>query len=253
MTESLDQLEAPSELKDALARIDQAKNDYVAFAGLLNEFLYDYVKGMEKGHDPETGNFVVRLRNPKESNITGQPAVAVAQIVENLRSALDYVVFELSALNEPELNERVLEFVITTDSQRFEDRAKDKLKYLTVEQKDFVEQLQPFNGNVILEILSDIAGPTKHRRLLSIRDITSLDIYFAEIEKKVEYEDCYMYPMENGKAIFARPKDGHAILLSEKYDAMKTLKAMIEQVDDIVRISSCFFQGRPLQMTIVKE
>ena len=57
--------------------------------------------------------------------------------------------------------------------------------------------------------------------------------------------------MEEGQAVFARPKDNTLILL-EKYDAMSILKAMIEQVGDIVQISYCFFEGRPLKFSIAR-
>ena len=48
-----------------------------------------------------------------------------------------------------------------------------------------------------------------------------------------------MYPMEKGRAIFARPKKLSIILL-EKYDAMSILKAVAEHVGDVVQLSHCF-------------
>ena len=57
MTTVPDVYELPPELEDASARVDQAKQDYVVFAHEMNEFLYQYVKGMLKGFDPDTGHF----------------------------------------------------------------------------------------------------------------------------------------------------------------------------------------------------
>ena len=65
-----------------------------------------------------------------------------------------------------------------------------------------------------------------------------------------EYEGWFMYQMEKGSAFFARPSS-FSITLLEKYDAMKTLKAMAEHVGDIVRLSHCFFDGRPFKIEIV--
>ena len=38
----------------------------------------------------------------------------------------------------------------------------------------------------------------------------------------------------------------------ETYDAMPTLISMIKHTADIVRISYCFFEGRPLKLNILK-
>ena len=158
MTKRQDIHEAPTELADAWARIDQAKENYYSLAREMNAFLYQYVKGMVKGFDRESGNFVIRLRHPKESNVTGTPRVLVAQIVENLRTALDYMIFELSVLNEPNLNERVTQFVIADSESDFERQAKRRLQHLTDEQKSFVEQIQPYHGNGMLALLRELAG-----------------------------------------------------------------------------------------------
>ena len=70
--------------------------------------------------------------------------------------------------------------------------------------------------------------------------------------KKEEYKDCFVYPMEKETAVFAKPKERGVLVLIEKYDATPTLKAMIEHVADIVRVSYCFFEGRPLKLTILQ-
>ena len=277
MNSSPEEHEAPPELADALARMEQAKEDYISLVREMDKFLYRYVKGMVKGLDRDSGNFVLKLRHPKESIVTGRPKVLVAQIVEHLRTALDYMIFELSVLNEPNLDERVPQFVIADSESEFESRAKNWLRYLTDEQKSFVEQIQPYHENGMLSLLGKMgrcpnlrffaqqkqwltvqnrtapkmAGRGKHRRLLSIRDNTGFDIYFAEMTKKDQFKDCFVYPVEEGHAIFARPKGKGVVVLMEKYDAMSLLKDMIEHTADIVRVSFCFFQGRPLNLTIV--
>ena len=161
--------ETPPELEDATARIEQAKHNYVSLAEELNRFLYDYVKGMVKGFDRESGNFVLQLRHPRESNVKGRSRVLVSQIVENLRTALDYMIFQLSILNEPHLNERLPQFVIAETEPDFQRHAKTRLRYLNDEQKSFVEQIQPYRGNKMLTLLGKMTNAGKHRRLLSIR------------------------------------------------------------------------------------
>ena len=241
----------PEQLADAWTRLYRAKENYEALTEEVTKFLYEYVKGMVKGWNPETDGFVLQLRHPRESIMTGRPRALVVDIVEDVRAALDYMVFELSALSTPDLNEKTPQFVIADTKEDFDRQSKIRLRYLTDEQKTaFIEELQPFNGNQLLSLLRDIAGQSKHRHLLSVRDNSGWDIYMAEATKRKEYKDCFMYPMEKGQAIFAKPKSCSIILL-EKYDAMKTLKAMAEHVGDIVQLSHCFFEGRPFEVSIV--
>ena len=241
----------PEQLAGAWTRLYRAKENYDALTEEITKFLYEYVKGMVRGWNPETGVFDIQLRHPKESIMTGRPQALVVDIVEDVRAALDYMVFELSALSTPNLNEKTPQFVIADTKDDFDRQSKRRLRYLTDEQKtEFIEKLQPFNGNQMLSLLRDIAGQGKHRRLLSVRDNSGWDIYMADATKREEYKDCFMYPMEKGCAIFARPKSCSIILL-EKYDAMGVLKAIAEHVGDILLLSHCFFEGRPFKMRIV--
>ena len=232
----------PTELADALARITQAKRDYSSLVQELQVFLYEHVKGMVKGRDPDTGNFTFQLRHPKDSTVTGAPPVLISQIVENLRTSLDYMVFQLSRMNDPALDEHVPQFVIAASKSAFK-RQKRCLRYLTDEQRSLVEQLQPFSGNKLLGLLNRIANTGKHRSLLTVRDATSLEIYFAEAEKRDQYDGSFEYPMEEGMAIFARPSERLTVILLGRYDALRTLEHMIEHVESVLRTSFCFFRS----------
>ena len=243
--------EPPSQLADALARVAQARANYVAFGNEMQVFWHEYVRGMLKGFEGDA--FTMRLRHPRESEVSGPPRVLVGQIVENLRSALDYMVFELSALNEEEFNQRTPQFVIAEDESSFRRQARRRLRYLSDEQKGFIEQIQPYHGNRVLGLLGQMAGAGKHRRLLTVRDNTGFEIYFAEMEKQAEYEGCFAYPVGRGSAVFAKPKGRLTVLLMDKYDATRLLHSMIQQVAEIIGVSFCFFEGRPLKLTIVRS
>ena len=241
----------PEQLADAWTRLYRAKEHYDALTSEVMNFLYEYVKGMIRGRDPETENFVLRLRHPKENIITGRLCALVVDIVEDLRAALDYMVFELSALNRPDLKKSAPQFVIADTKEEFDRQGKRRLCYLTEEQKTkFIEKLQPFNGNFILGILRDISDQSKHRRLLSLRNNTGWEIHMAEAKRKDEYMNWFMYLVENDHAVFAKPKPCEVVLL-DKYDTMKTLKIMTEHVGDIVQLSHCFSEGCPFRVEIM--
>ena len=243
--------EAPEQLADAWTRLYRVQENYNALVVESNNFLYEYVKGMVKGWDPVSESFVLKFRDQQASILTGRPRALVADIVEDLRAALDYMVFELSALNVSGLNEQAPQFVIADTKKDFDRQSKRRLRYLTEEQKtEFIEKLQPFNGNPMLGILRDISGQSKHRHLLTVRDNSGWEIHMAEANRKGEYKDWFMYPMDKGQAFFARPKS-FSIILLEKYDAMKTMKVMAEHVGDVVRRSHCFFEDRPFKINIL--
>ena len=137
----------PEQLSDAWTRLYRAKENYEALVREAMAFLHEYVGGMVKGWDPESGAFVLQLRDPAADVMTGRPRALVVDIVEDLRAALDYMVFELSALNEPDLNSRIPQFVIADTKREFDKFSNTRLRYLTLEQKtEFIEKVQPFRG-----------------------------------------------------------------------------------------------------------
>ena len=166
----------------------------------VTSFLYEYVKGMIKGWNRESESFVLQFRHPRDSVMTGKPRALVVDIVEDLRSSLDYMVFELSVLNTPDLTESTSQFVIADTKKHFDQQSKRRLRYLTYEQRtEFIERLQPFNGNPMLALLRDIAKQSKHRRLLSLRDNSGWDIYMDDKKNRDKYKNCFVYPMEKAK------------------------------------------------------
>ncbi len=237
-------LKVPSELENALAKIDKAQQDYILFPYKINEFLYEYVKGMIEGKDQETGDFVIQLPHPKDSILPSQLTILTGQIVENLRSALDYMIFELSVKNHPDLNERSPQFVIADNESAFERESNRGLKYLTDKQKEFVEQIQPYHGNELLRLLRDVANISKHRQPPEIIDVTGMDIYYDELSNKELYEGAWTYPQEDGGAVFAKPRSSNdsGVVLMNKYDGLKTLGSMIIHIQEIVQASYKYFK-----------
>jgi hypothetical protein len=237
-------LKAPSELENALAKINKTQEDYCHFSKKIAEFLYEYVKGMIKGIDQETGHFVIQARHPKDSILPSHLKILVGEIVGNLRSALDYMIFELSVKNNPNLEERFPQFVIVDDEQKFERASNTGLKYLTDEQKVFVEKIQPYHGYEILKLLRDAANISKHRQPLELRDVTGLDIYYDELSNKELYEGAWTYPQEDGGAIFAKPSSSNGLrtVLMNKYDGLKILGLMIVDIQKIVQASYKYFK-----------
>lgn len=232
----------PKELDDALARIEMSKRDFQSLRNELEEFLYDYIRGMIRNEKPEDGAFTLRFRRFEDSLVKGVKSVFVAQIVENLRTSLDYMVFELSKKNDPNLNERVPQFPILNSNKNFGRQVKKSLRYLSNEQLNFIDDVQPYKQDNILRILGEMTRPTKHRHLIYLRDNTSFHIYLSEITRKDEYEGYFFYPLAEGAAFFAKPMGEPSFVLLDQYDALPLLESMIVGVSRIVYASSRFFQ-----------
>ncbi len=90
-------------LDDARARIESAAGKHGEFLREAERFVYSYVKGMLKGFDGGD-NFKLQFRKRKDSYMSGRPRILAVEIIEGVRSALDYVVFCLSIRNEPMMN-----------------------------------------------------------------------------------------------------------------------------------------------------
>ena len=235
---------APNELDDALARIEMAKHGFRSLKMELEKFLYDYIKGMIEDEKPKDGAFTLRLRHSEDSIVKGVKSVFVAQIAENLRTSLDYMVFELSKMNNPNLNERVPQFPISNSKKSFTRQEKSSLSYLSNEQIKFIDGMQPYKQDNILRILGEMTRPTKHRHLLYLRDNTGFDIYLSEITKKDEYKGYFVYPLADGAAFFAKPDGEPSFLLLDQYEALPMLDALTESVSRIVHGSFRFFRDQ---------
>lgn len=242
----------PKELSDAWDRIDVARENLDSLYQEMDKFLYKFIRGMIKGYDYERKNRTIQLRHPKDCYVIGRPKVLVAQVVENLRSALDYMVVNLSKLNQPDINEKTPQFVIADSTANFESQAKIRLRFLTREQKSFIEKLQPYHGNLYLEILGAVVNVGKHRRLVKIQNNTSFALYYAEKCSENKYPDHFKYELKEAD-IYAKPLEDHMIVLMDKYDCMKTLSGMIDHTDEILRLSSCYFEGHHQGLSIVEE
>ena len=210
------QPKGPEELSDALARITKAKSDYDALRVEVGGFFYEYWGGMFDGREPETGNFIVTLPHADDMVLPATMRVLAGQIIEGVRSALDYMVFAMSKRNCHELNERIPQFVIAESECKFESEARTRLRYLSSEQKQFIERLQPYRMESFLRVISEWGNHGKHRGLLEIVDNTNLTIIFDEINNRHKYEGAWVFAQEEGQAFFVKPQDGVFLLMMQK-------------------------------------
>ena len=219
-------------LEDARTRIESAADKHAEFLREAERFVYLYVKGMLRGFDGGD-DFKMQLPKPKDGYMTGRGRLLAVEIIEDIRSTLDYVVYALSLRNEPSMNPKNPKFVIADDKKSFDGQAKGALKHLTAAERGFVEALQPFSTrNEMLSLIRDAANKVKHRNLLTVEDVSKLEIVFGDLDMKEEYKKWWCYPQDKGTAVFARGE--LRVRMLGGYDAVGLLSAMVDTGSQIV-------------------
>lgn len=106
---------------------------------------------------------VLKLPHPNDLLPTTAQAI-VSDIVHNLRSALDNLVFDLAARNQGHEVDNT-QFVIANTRGDFKKQRRSRLKGLTDDQVRIIEQVQPYNGHDWLRLLADLSNADKHKYL----------------------------------------------------------------------------------------
>jgi hypothetical protein len=101
-------------------------------------------------------------------------SLIIGDVLQNLRSALDYLVWELviAAKNEPT---QYNAFLICSTAKSFREAKGKRLKGVDAEAIALIESLQPYHfgeqrkSNASLLVLDELANINKHRRILLTR------------------------------------------------------------------------------------
>lgn len=246
-------------MEDARDRIEEARAQLTELDNETVAWLQRYLGRMfEKSNpqDPETP--YVHLPSPEESVITGRPKVLVSQIIENMRVALDYAVFALSKKNCPTLNERDPKFVIVDNEVDFARAAKKSLRYLTDDERNFIELLQPYRANPgsssVMALIRDAANVSKHRNLLSIRQQAKVvNIIAADQKDEHKYgEEWLRFPAQNGSTIFFVKVSNFMVLLFGRYNLLETLPRAHMSTSVLIDLFDGHLNGRPLPDSLEK-
>ena len=115
--------------------------------------------------DPQTGEIVLKYIAPE---LPLMWSVQIGEILHNLRSSLDNIVYKLVEL-EGEKAPRIgmVGFPICSDSKEFEDKGRKMIAGLTDKSAALVRSLQPYHRGQadrhVLTMLNDLAKIDRHR------------------------------------------------------------------------------------------
>jgi hypothetical protein len=94
--------------------------------------------------------------------------ILIGEFCYNLRTALDYLVFELAKLDS-RIQQDGTQFPIEYKEKKFRGRRETYLKGVNRRHIAMIERLQPYTGCNWLRALHALSNPDKHRELIRIR------------------------------------------------------------------------------------
>jgi hypothetical protein len=169
-------------------------------------------------------------------------AVLIGEVIQNLRTGLDYLVYELAILDSGTKQTRT-QFPMEDTQEGFRGRRNSFLKGINDAHVAAIESLQPYNGVNWSKWLRVISNPDKHRHLV----ITMHQTTFTSMESDKPADSASLPEAANeGGIIFEarfRHKDGYAVYVQYHFaffiafddglpviDTLEEIKTQVAQV-----------------------
>lgn len=149
-------------LSGAYARAHRAEEHLADLRHLVEAFWKTQVNHILTDFNPtvkQVGITVGKLDPPPVA-----AAIRCGEIIYNLRTALDYLVFELALLDTGSI-QKGTQFPIESSKEEGVRRQLRFCKGLNAEHRAVIEALQPYNGCEWTASLASLSNPDKHRHL----------------------------------------------------------------------------------------
>lgn len=146
---------------------------------MLGDFARECEDYLAASYNPDTGQYGILVEFPDPSE---DLPLAISDCIHNLRSALDYIVFELAIKDSGTVQEGT-QFPLDTESPKttpdghklgWDVRVKSSIQHLSQPHRDIIEKMQPYNGVKWTKALKDISNPDKHRKLTAVKNTDEL-------------------------------------------------------------------------------
>jgi hypothetical protein len=167
-------------------------------------------------------------------------SILVGEVLYNLRSALDYLVYELARLDSGTIQEGT-QFPIEDKATSFEQRCDESrkrgvyLRGLSEKHKAMIRDLQPCHGCDWTGKLRDLSNPDKHRELL-----------VASVKTTLISDDLLARAREAGGSLEIYGEVPARILFSDGQPIIETIEQFIANVSATLdRFRVEFKSGRP--------
>jgi hypothetical protein len=180
---------------------------------------------------------------PRDLSITLRASmripILVGEICYNLRSALDYLIYELTKLDTG-IPQHLTQFPIEDSEKGFAKRRKLShsigwLQGLNERHIACIERLQPYNGVKWIKALREISNPDKHREFTHNKGF--IDIYIAVAGEDADFETL-AGPIQRaphpvtGEEVDMKTRIAGSILFLDSAPVVETLEELIFKVGE---------------------
>ena len=236
-------------LADAYVRIDTARENLELLHAEVSNFVRKTVEMMVRGWSRERNTFVVNLPPAdlaQKGMVNNKIRRMCGSITEDLRAALDYGITKVANVTKPDMVERekkAVQFIIAHDEISFKRQAKRALNYVGEPIKSWMEYLQPYHGNQVLEFIGGESSSAKHRSLPKVRHATSLTVVLREDAGRSNWENSgwWVFPAGKGHVFLTRAGPSQ-LIIRRKYDALTIFPICIEHTQGIIDTLEYYMQ-----------
>lgn len=227
-----------NELEGAYRRHARAREHLTNLEGVVGQIRQLGENGVLAEENPDTREWGPSGTILDPLKLTA--GVLVGEIVQNLRAALDYLVYAL-ATKDAGTTQSGTQFLIEDSPQGFTGRSPRYLKGISEEHVAVIRQFQPFKGADWSGLLRDFDNAAKHREILSV----NVDLSVGHILQLTEYRvggelDAQGAPVPQGVQMYL--KGPVQILLPEGRPIIETLREIETQVGLVLFLFSNEFK-----------
>ena len=178
-----------------------------------------------------------RVRLPHLNDLTPHEAQAIAgEIIHDLRSALDNLIYEISRTNNNDVEVEQTQFVVADGEESYRNQLW-RLRKLTEKQQAKIESIQPYNNeDKWASLLYDLSNRDKHRYLIALYNHSRITISVRDHRTILQ-------------------SDPPRWTLAGKYPPADTLSTLLYRVCEVVKDfypeSERFFPALPHQSDLI--
>jgi|SRR5579862_582209 len=186
-------------LEGAYRKLGRAKQHSDELWTIILGFLKQHAYG---GFTEDRNGYVVTIKVPDVPSVPPEVSLLLGDAIQNMRAALDYLVFQLAKLDDPGVDhERTTMFPVFSKRKDFRDRGAWRIKMLTPQHRARIESLQPYNrGNRAdrhpLARLVDLSDHDKHRLLIPTAHRTLGRARVPAVETKIPGYTVFAFDFE---------------------------------------------------------
>jgi hypothetical protein len=158
---------------------------------------------------------------------------AIGNVIQELRTALDYMIYDLAFLDSGQLQENT-QFVIEDCEKVFRRKMKSRLKGLSDAHIAMVAALQPCNGCDWIKRLAGLSNPDKHKTLLNVSVSGSFDMKFEMTLGRADPQTGQRPVIHLGGEMKVQPNTSVHIAFPDGPPVIETLEKLMFQVTRVL-------------------